>query len=108
MACVCLPNLRYLIIILCVYKLMPYYSECVKFVQGERYAASEVSIDVSVGLKMLHGSDIGFIILQSHKYNNLQFFERDKTFWAPASTTSGLYEQLCTKRYREISRDQIR
>ena len=53
MACVCLPNLRYLIIILCVYKLMPYTTLNVLklYIQGERYAASEVSIDVSVGLK---------------------------------------------------------
>jgi serine/threonine protein kinase len=29
-------------------------------------------------------------------------------FWAPASTTLGLYQQLCTKRYREIDRNQIR
>ncbi|CAI8035541.1 hypothetical protein GBAR_LOCUS19927, partial [Geodia barretti] len=40
-------------------------------------------------------------------YSNLEFFEHDPVFWAPASTTLDLYEQLFIKRYREINRNQI-
>ena len=45
---------------------------------------------------------------QTDQYNRLQFFVEDQTYWAPANTTSKLYEQLATKKYREIPRYQIR
>ena len=45
---------------------------------------------------------------QTNLYNQLKFFTEDTTYWAPASTTSGLYSQLAAKKYREIPRNQIR
>ena len=41
-------------------------------------------------------------------YNKLEFFVEDDIYWAPASTTSHLYSQLASKKYREIPRDQLR
>ena len=32
----------------------------------------------------------------------------EQIYWAPASTTSDLYSQLASKKYREIPRDQIK
>ena len=32
----------------------------------------------------------------------------DQVYWAPASTTSGLYAQLASKKYREIHRNHLR
>ena len=40
-------------------------------------------------------------------YNKLDFFVEDQIYWAPASTTSDLYSQLASKKYREIPRNQI-
>jgi hypothetical protein len=40
-------------------------------------------------------------------YNKLKFFVEDQIYWAPASTTSDLYSQLASKKYREIPRNQI-
>ena len=45
--------------------------------------------------------------IQDTAYNKLTFFEEQSQFWAPASTASGLYEQLATNKYREIPRDKI-
>ena len=41
-------------------------------------------------------------------YSKLRFFEEEKVYWTPASTTSALYSQLASKKYREIQRSQIR
>ena len=35
------------------------------------------------------------------------FFEETDTYWAPSSIVNELYEQLATRKYREIPRDQI-
>ena len=35
------------------------------------------------------------------------FSESDRDYWEPASDTKGLYEQLSSKKYREILRNQI-
>ena len=35
------------------------------------------------------------------------FSESDGDYWEPASDTKGLYEQLSSKKYREILRNQI-
>ncbi|XP_019849279.1 PREDICTED: tyrosine-protein kinase SPK-1-like [Amphimedon queenslandica] len=43
-----------------------------------------------------------------HTYNKLQFFEQTENFWLPSSTTSGLYTQLSIRKYREISKEQMR
>ena len=48
-----------------------------------------------------------FLPSQTNLYNKLKFFTEDTTYWAPASTTSGLYSQLAAKKYREIPRNQI-
>ena len=40
-------------------------------------------------------------------YSKLLFFVQDQTYWIPASTTSELYTQLASRRYREIPRNQI-
>ena len=40
-------------------------------------------------------------------YNQLNFFEDEQVYWAPASTIADLYTQLASKKYREISREQI-
>ena len=45
--------------------------------------------------------------LQNNDYNKLKFFVEDQTYWAPASSASGLYAQLAAKKYREIPRQQI-
>ena len=47
-------------------------------------------------------------IITSQVYSKTQFFVEDDIYWAPASTTSDLYSQLASKKYREISRDQIK
>ena len=36
------------------------------------------------------------------------FFQEDKTYWAPASNTRGLYKQLSSKKYRELLKQDIR
>ncbi len=46
--------------------------------------------------------------MQNDNYNRLQFFVQDQVYWAPATTASGLYTQLASKKYREINRNQIR
>ena len=46
-------------------------------------------------------------VLQDVGYDKLTFFEHQNKFWAPASTTSGLYEQLAVNKYREIPREKI-
>ena len=40
-------------------------------------------------------------------YSQLNFFEDEQVYWAPASTIADLYTQLSSKKYREISREQI-
>ena len=47
------------------------------------------------------------LLVQDPKYNKLKFFIEDQIYWAPASTTSDLYSQLASKKYREIPRSQI-
>jgi hypothetical protein len=41
------------------------------------------------------------------QYNKLNFFTDNKTFWTPADTTSDLYQQLASNKYREIPRKDI-
>ncbi len=36
-----------------------------------------------------------------------KFFEECETYWAPSSQANELYEQLATRKYREILREQI-
>ena len=43
-----------------------------------------------------------------YMYSHLKFFEEDKVYWVPASNASDLYSQLANKKYREITRSQIR
>ena len=40
-------------------------------------------------------------------YSQLNFFDEKQTYWTPASTIADLYSQLASKKYREISREQI-
>ena len=40
-------------------------------------------------------------------YSKLNFFDEKQTYWTPASTIADLYSQLASKKYREISREQI-
>ena len=40
-------------------------------------------------------------------YDKLKYFIEKTTFWAPASTQSGLYDQLASNKYREIPREEI-
>ena len=47
------------------------------------------------------------LFLQQVTYNKLKFFVEDQIYWAPATTTSDLYSQLASKKYREIPRNQI-
>ena len=41
-------------------------------------------------------------------YDKPKFFINEKIYWQPADTTSDLYSQLASKKYREIPRDQIK
>ena len=45
---------------------------------------------------------------QARGYDKLKFFQETDIYWAPATTTSGLYTQLSEYKYREIPRHQIR
>ena len=45
---------------------------------------------------------------QAQGYDKLKFFQEMDIYWAPATTTSGLYTQLAEYKYREIPRHQIR
>jgi len=36
-----------------------------------------------------------------------EFFERNETYWKPASSKTALYDQLARKKYREMLRHQI-
>lgn len=45
--------------------------------------------------------------LQDQEYDKLNFFVQTQTFWKPAATTTGLYEQLASNKYREINRKEI-
>ena len=38
----------------------------------------------------------------------MEFFVEDSVYWTPASTTSDLYSQLASKKYREIPRCQMK
>lgn len=49
-----------------------------------------------------------FLILQTHNYNKLHFFEHSGLYWQPASTKAGLYSQLAAKKYREIPRADVK
>ena len=40
-------------------------------------------------------------------YSQLNFLDEKQTYWTPASTIADLYSQLASKKYREISREQI-
>lgn len=44
---------------------------------------------------------------QPQQYDKLKFFKESEVYWAPANTTSGLYNQLSDYKYREIPRNQI-
>lgn len=45
--------------------------------------------------------------VQPQMYDKLKFFRESEVYWAPANTTSGLYNQLSDYKYREIPRSQI-
>ena len=45
---------------------------------------------------------------QVEGYDKLKFFKENDLYWAPASTTSGLYTQLYENKYREMPRTQLR
>ena len=62
---------------------------------------------IALSIKTGNQMDLLSFLLQTHEYHKLKFFVEDQTYWAPASTTSGLYAQLADKKYREIPRDQI-
>ena len=55
----------------------------------------------------------GILFLQSQYFKLQQFnkapefFENCNNYWKPASDTEGLYQQLSSKKYREILRQQI-
>ena len=40
-------------------------------------------------------------------YDRLKYFQESAVYWAPATTTSGLYTQLYENKYRELPRNQI-
>ena len=58
----------------------------------------------------------GFYANKNSAYNLLpfqlsvknSFFEESEQYWAPANEASELYQQMSTKKYREIPRNQIR
>ncbi len=50
---------------------------------------------------------IFWIYLQTQTYNTLNFFVEDQIYWAPADTATDLYQQLASKKYREIPRTEI-
>ena len=39
--------------------------------------------------------------------NNWTFFEEIDKYWRPASNTASLYQQLASRKYREVIRKQI-
>ena len=50
------------------------------------------------------------LTLQSQKLpsgSSPEFFREDETYWRPSNVESELYEQLSTRKYREILRHQI-
>lgn len=51
---------------------------------------------------------IVIILTQGVAYDHLKFFEERETYWAPATTESGLYTQLYENKYRELPRNEIR
>ena len=50
------------------------------------------------------------IIVQIHHYNKVvhEFYQEEQVYWAPASTTSALYSQLASRKYREIPKEQLK
>ena len=46
--------------------------------------------------------------LQTGGYDRLRYFEERETYWAPATTESGLYTQLYENKYRELPRSEIK
>ena len=36
-----------------------------------------------------------------------KIFQEDDTYWVPADNVNELYRQLCSKKYREIVRQQV-
>ena len=65
------------------------------------YPSASITQQHSIGFTFYHSTQV-------QDYNRLQFFMEDQVYWAPASTTSGLYAQLASKKYREIHRSQLR
>ena len=48
------------------------------------------------------------VALITQTYNKLEFFVEEPVYWTPASTAAGLYSQLASKKYREISRNKLK
>ena len=60
-------------------------------------------------IEHLHACTIPFLQSQ-HKSTGdpaPKFFEECETYWSPSSVANELYEQLASKKYREILRPQI-
>ena len=47
------------------------------------------------------------IFIVQDAYSQLNFFDEKQIYWTPALTIVDLYSQLASKKYREISREQI-
>ncbi len=58
-----------------------------------------------VYLRKLKNNMFWWLYLQTQHCSG--FFEEARTYWAPSSVAEELYEQLATKKYREIPRNQI-
>ena len=52
--------------------------------------------------------EVFMVDFHQNTYNRLNFYVEEQVYWAPASMTSDLYAQLALKKYREISRNQIK
>ena len=48
-----------------------------------------------------------YLTSQGQGYDKLRFFVESNIFWAPAATTSDLYQQLAANKYREIPQHEI-
>ncbi len=59
-----------------------------------------LSITVTLPLNCMQGND-------SPCVNNWTFFEEKDKYWKPATNTATLYQQLASRKYREIIRKQI-
>ena len=75
--------------------------------QRKQYVKLIIDRHVIIVIKFVHHNNYVMHDTQV-AYSKLRFFEEEQIYWAPASTTSALYSQLASKKYREIPRNQIK